>query len=151
MAQDSSFGREQTIQCQKCLEFVSSSLTNCEYCGAVISLEAEKVSEDAQSKVASARNDSYFLKLMARALAVSFIAMTFSIFSRMALASFLILLVAVPLMLVRWWVKYRGLQTEEHGYKMARLSAIGAVATWGAILLLWLFVSAVQSFLLMQR
>ncbi|MBP6820296.1 MAG: hypothetical protein KA368_02070 [Acidobacteria bacterium] len=151
MAEDSLSNQEQTVQCQNCLEFINASLTNCRYCGAVVSLENPPAEGNAKTKVADASRDGYLLTIMARALAVCFIALTFSILSKLALAVFLILLVAVPLMLVRWWVKYRGLQTEEHNYRMARLNTIKAAVVWGAILLLWLFVSVIQSFLLMQR
>lgn len=151
MVQDSSSSQEQTIQCKNCLEFIRSSLTNCRYCGAVVSIEAAPVEDEAKSKIADARRDGFFLTTMARALAVCFIALTFSIFSKQALAGFLILLVALPLMLILWWVKYGRLQIEEHSYKTARLSTIMATVTWGAILLLWLFASVIQSFLMMQR
>ncbi|MEK7830791.1 MAG: hypothetical protein AAB401_06885 [Acidobacteriota bacterium] len=126
-------------------------MTNCRYCGAVVSPETAPVEDEAKSKIADASRDGYFLKIMAGAFAVCFIALTSSIFSKVALAGFLILLVAIPLMLVRWWIKYRGVHTEEHSYKMARLSATTAAVIWGAILLLWLFASVIQSFLMMQR
>lgn len=139
------------VQCHNCLEFINASLTNCRYCGTVVGVENPPVEGNAKSKVADASRDGYLLTIMARALAVCFIALTFSIFSKLALAGFLILLAAVPMMLIRWWVKYRGLQIEEHGYKVARLSAVMAAVVWCAVLLVWLFASVIQSFLLMQR
>lgn len=151
MAENTLSNQEETVQCKNCLEFINASLTNCRYCGAVISLETATAQDEAKSKLADASRDGFFLTTMARALAICFIALTFSILSKLALAGFLILLVAVPLMLVRWWIKYRGLQTEEHNYKIAKLKTIMAAVVWGAVLLLWLFVSVIQSFLIMQR
>lgn len=151
MAQDSSLSTEQTVQCQNCLESVSASLTNCRYCGAVIGLEALPVEEDAQSKIAKACRDGHFLKVMSRALAVCFIALTFSILSTLALAGFLMLLVAVPLMQVRWWMKYRRLQAEDLAYQQARRETVVSAFVWCGVLLVWLFASVIQTLLFAQR
>ncbi len=148
MAKDA---QNQTVQCQNCLEFVSSSLTNCRYCGAVISFETAPVEDDAQSKIAQAGRDGKFLKFMSRALAVCFIALAFSVFSKLALAGFLILLVVVPLLLIRWWAKYRNLQTEDQAYETAKGDAVLSAVTWCGIVFVWLAASAIQSFLMTQR
>lgn len=141
----------QTVQCQNCLEFVNSSLTNCRYCGAVIGSENATAEEDAQSKIAQAIRDGNFLKLLLRVLAVCFIALTFSIFSKVALAGFLILLVVVPLLQIRWWAKYRNLQTEDADYQTAKRETIMSAVVWCGIVFVWLAASAIQSFLLAQR
>lgn len=143
--------QEQTVQCQNCLEFVSSTLTNCRYCGAVISSENVTVEEGAQSKIAHAIRAGNFLKLLSRILAVCFIALTFSIFSKLALAGFLILLVVVPFFLIRWWVKHRNLQTEDLDYQAAKRETIMSAIVWCGIVFVWLAASAIQSFLMTQR
>ncbi len=143
--------REQPVQCQNCLEFVSSSLTNCRYCGAVLGDENATSAEDAQSNIAHACRDGKFLKLMSRALAVCFIALTFSIFSKLALAGFLILLVAMPILLIRWWIKYRSLQTEDQDYQEAKRETIMLAVIWCGTVFVWLAASAIQSFLMTQR
>lgn len=143
--------QEQTVQCQNCLEFVNSMLTNCRYCGAVISSENVTVEEGAQSKIAQAIRAGNFLKLLSRILAACFIALTFSIFSKLALAGFLILLVVVPFFLIRWWVKHRNLQTEDLDYQAAKRETIMSAIVWCGIVFVWLAASAIQSFLMTQR
>lgn len=143
--------QEQTVQCYNCLEFVSATLTNCRYCGAVITVENAPVEETAQSKLAQASRDGSFLKLLSRALVVCFLALTFSIFSKLALAGFLLLLVAVPILLVHWWVKHGRLQSEEQVYYTAKRNAVFSAVLWGGIVFVWLAASAIQSFLFAQR
>ncbi len=151
MGQDSSPSPEQTVQCQNCLEFSDSSLTNCRYCGAVIDFDPLPVEEQVQSKFAQACRDGNLLMVMSRALAVCFIALTFSFLTTLALAGFLILLVAVPLMQVRWWMKYGRLPAENMAYQQARREAIVSAVVWCGVLLVWLFASVVQTLLFAQR
>ena len=143
--------QEQTVRCQNCLEFVNSSLTNCRYCGAVISFETAPVEDGSQSKIAQAIRDGNFLKLLSRVLGVRFIALTFSIFSTLALAGFVILLTVVPLLQIRWWGKYRNLQTEDADYQAAKRETILSAVVWCGIVFVWLAASTIQSFLLTQR
>ncbi|HQR31162.1 MAG TPA: hypothetical protein PLK30_00390 [Blastocatellia bacterium] len=89
--------------------------------------------------------------VMSRALAVCFIALTFSFLTTLALAGFLILLVAVPLMQVRWWMKYGRLPTEDMAYQQARRETIVSAVVWCGVLLVWLFASVIQTLLFAQR
>mgnify|MGYP000246397226 CR=1 FL=1 len=142
---------EELVQCHNCLEFVSASLTNCRFCGAVITAENVRVEETLQAKLAQANREGNLLKLLSRALTVCFLALTFSIFSKLALAGFLLLLVVVPILLVRWWVKYGRLPSEEQAYLTAKRDAIFSAVIWGGIVFVWLAASAIQSFLFAQR
>ncbi|MFN0112918.1 MAG: hypothetical protein ACKVZH_29000 [Blastocatellia bacterium] len=151
MSEDLSTSQQQNIQCQNCLEFINASLSNCRYCGAVVGLAAAPVEEAAQAKIASACRDGFLLKVMAWILAVCFIALSFSVFGQLALVGFLILLAALPLMLIRWWVKYGRLKTEEPDYQTAKREVLMASFIWLVTILVWLFASVIQSFLLMQR
>ena len=56
---------------------------------------------------------------------------------------FLFLLVAVPVMLIRWWRKYNAIQTGDPDYEQAKTSTIVALVIWSAMVVVWLGVSIV--------
>lgn len=151
MPQDFSPGQPQVFQCQNCREFINTSMTNCPYCGVEISLEAATAAADVQSKVAKACSDANFLKIMARALAIFFLASLVPFVGGIAGWGFLFLLIAVPVMLVRWWIKYSGIQTSDQDYEGAKRNTIISAVTWCGVVVVWLAASVIQAFLLAQR
>lgn len=151
MAQDFSLSQPQVFQCQNCREFINTSMTNCSYCGVVINLESATAAADVQSKVGKACSDGNFLKIMARALPVFFLASMIPFVGGIAGWGFLFLLIAVPVMLVRWWIKYNSIQTADQDYESARRDTIISAVIWCGVIVVWLAASFIQAFLLMQR
>ena len=150
MAQGFSLNQQQVFQCQNCREFINTGLTNCPYCGVMINLEAATAAADNQANVAKACSDANFLKLMARALA-GFFLLSFVPFVPLVGWGSLILFIAVPIMLVRWWIKYRNLQTSDPDYERARRDTIIAAVIWCAVVVVWVAANVIQVLLLMNR
>lgn len=150
MAQGLSLGQPQVFQCPNCREFINVSMTHCSYCGVAINPEAASAAADIQAKVAQACSDANYLKIMARALA-AFYLLNWIPFMPLVGWGFLILLVVVPVMLVRWWVKYRDIQTGDQDYEKAKRDPIIAAVIWSAVAVLWLAVSVVQAILIRSR
>ena len=150
MAQGFSLNQPQVFQCQNCREFINTGLTNCPYCGVMINLEAATAAADVQANVAKACSDANFLKIAARALAV-FFGLSFVPFLPMVGLASLIMLIVVPILLVRWWVKYRNLQTADQDYEKARRETIIAAVIWSGVIVVWLAASVIQAFLLLNR
>ena len=151
MAQGFSLSQPQVFQCQNCREFINTAMTNCPYCGVVINAEAATAAADVQSNVAKACSDANFLKIMARAQAAFFLISFIPILGGFAGWGFLFLLIAVPVMLVRWWIKYRKIQTADKDYETAKRDTIIAAVIWSGLIVLWLALGVIQAFLLMNR
>jgi len=147
MPQDFSLSQPQVFQCQICREFINASMANCPYCGVEINPEAAIAAAGVQSQVGKACSDANFLKIMARALAVFFLAIWFPIIGGLAGWGFLILLIAVPVMLIRWWIKYRGIQTGDPDYELAKRDSIVAVVIWCGVVVVWLLAGVLQALL----
>jgi len=143
MAQGFSLSQSQVFQCQNCREFINTSMTHCSYCGVAISAEAATAAADVQANVAKACSDANFLKIMARALVVFFLLDLIPFVPLVGWAS-LFLLVAVPVMLVRWWVKYRTLQTADDDYEKAKRDTVIAAVIWSAVAVVWFLLLMIQ-------
>jgi len=144
MAYSISLNQPQVFQCQNCREFINTSMTLCTYCGVTINASAAAAAADIQTSVANACSEASFLKIMARAQVAFFVFSLIPLIGGFAGWGFLFLLIAVPVMLIRWWVKYRNLQTGDKDYEKAKRNTIIAAVIWSAGVVVWLVISALQ-------
>lgn len=151
MSQDFSLSQPKVFQCQNCREFINTSMSNCSYCGVEVNLETATAAADVQSKVAKACSDASFLKVAARALAVFFLASMIPIVGGIAGWGFVILLIAVPIMLIGWWLQHKGLQTADADYEAAKRDTVISAVIWCGVVVVWLAAGVIQAFLLAQR
>ena len=133
----------QTLQCRNCLEIINAALTNCPYCGAVVEPDAAQT----EPTLAQAAGDARILKLLARAELVLFV-LGFVPYLSFAFFGFLILLVGVPALCVRWWIKYRKLRSAGREYESAQGDAIAAALLWSGVIVVWLAAGVLQSLML---
>lgn len=150
MAQDFSLGQAQVFQCPNCREFINASMANCSYCGVAINYESAMAAADVQAKVGQACSDASYLKITARAL-VLFYALSWVPFLPLVGWGSLILMIAVPVMLVRWWVKYSKLQTGDPDYEKAKRDTIIAAVIWSAVIAISFIAFAIQVVLAMRE
>lgn len=149
MGQNSSHNQSDGFQCHLCDESIPPSLTNCPYCGAVIgSAESQPPSLSPNNK---AGKEATILKVMARALAVSFLAVAMSVIEGLAFLAFITLLILVPVMLIRWWIKYRSLPATNPDYARARQEVSWAAVIWVGVIIVWLSASLILSWRQMGR
>jgi hypothetical protein len=147
VAENFSDNQSQVIQCHLCREFINCLLTNCPYCGAVVGALAVIPGPE----INDARKEAILIKVMARALAAALLAVVMSFLEKYALASFLLLLIAEPIMLIRWWVKYRNIQTSDDRYETARHDVRAAAVLWCGVIVVWLGASVILSWRQMSR
>lgn len=133
----------QSFQCRNCLEIINAALTNCPYCGAVVEPEAAQT----VPTLAQAAGNACILKLLARAELVLFV-LGFVPYLSLAFFGFLILLVGVPALCLRWWIKYRTLRGAGREYETAQSDVIAAALLWSGVIAVWLAAGAIQSWML---
>lgn len=148
MAQDFSLNQPQAFQCPNCREFINASMSNCSYCGVAINHEAAMAAANVQAKVGQACSDASYLKITARAF-VLFYLLDWIPFMPLVGWGALILFIAVPVMLVRWWVKYSKLQTADPDYEKAKRDTIISAVIWSALVALWFIIIAINILLVM--
>ena len=149
MEQNLPHNQPQDFQCQICDESISPLLANCPYCGAVV--DAAESPVRALSPINKACKEAMFLRAMARLLVACFLALAMSFVEKYALPAFLLFLIAVPIMVISWWIKYRNLQTTDQSYASAKRDVAVAAVVWVGVIIVWLSASLILSWLQMSR
>jgi len=119
------------LQCPNCKETIDASSEQCRFCQTPIDPVAAQAAADVMSRVNQACSDASFVKTTAWAILVAFAFRFFPIVSGLGSVAFLALLVAVPAMAIRLWVKFSGISTDDPEFRRAKrtVAAIGIPIT----------------------
>ena len=137
------------LQCPSCNETIDASSQQCRFCLAPIDPVAAQAAADVMSKVNQACSDASFVKTAAGAILVAFVLRFVPFVSGLGNVAFLVLLMAVPAMAIRWWVKFLGIETNEADFRRAKktVAAIGIPVSIILATLLTLFAVGIGSVL----
>jgi hypothetical protein len=114
------FDTVRLLQCPNCKETIDASSQQCRFCLAPIDPVAAQAAADVMAKVNQGCSDASFLKTAAGAILVAFAFRFVPIVSGLGNLAFLVLLVAVPAMAIRWWIKFSGIATDEADFRSAK-------------------------------
>jgi hypothetical protein len=120
--------QEAFFPCPSCGEIIGSRATRCKYCNTEVDPQAAQVAANLQQEVNQACNDASMARNAASVMWVAF-AVQF-LFAAMGRLAFIGMMVAVPLMLIRWQVKYGRLKTNDVDFKTARRNRTIAWLLW---------------------
>lgn len=130
----------QTFPCPNCNEIINDQMEKCRFCSAPVDKEAAVMAAALQSKVNQACSDASYLKTAAVAMFI-FLGLSFVPFLPLVFWGFVLTFFIVLFMLVRWQIKFSGLQTNDPDYRQAKRSRNLALLLWlaavasGAVLL----------------
>jgi len=110
-----------TFPCPNCNEIINDSVTQCRFCSVAIDPGVAQLIADRQAKANQAYSDASYLRTAAIAMYV-FLGLSFIPFLPIVSTGFVIILVVVIVLLIRWQVKFGGLVTNDADYKKARRS-----------------------------
>jgi hypothetical protein len=97
----------------------------CRFCSAAIDAGAAEAAADAMAILNRACSDASYLKAMAIGVPVAFIVSLLPFVSLLGALSLTFLCFAVPVMSIRWWVKFNDIQSNESDFRRARGIVIG--------------------------
>lgn len=120
----------QTFPCTNCNEIINDTMEKCRYCSATVDREVAAAAAHIQSKVNQACSDASYLKTAAILMWV-FLGLSFIPLIPIVGWGFLFMFIAVPVMLIRWHIKFANLRTKDLDYPRAKRS-------WNLALVLWL-------------
>lgn len=149
MANGVSLGQPQVFQCPNCREFINTTMTHCSYCGVSVDANAAHTAAQNQQVVASACHDANYAKILARAFAAFYFISWIPVLGGFASLGWVALLFIVPILLVRWWVKYSKLQTADADYEKAKRETIIAAIIWAAVMVVWFILSVLLQIVLL--
>jgi hypothetical protein len=135
----------QVIRCPHCKEYIDARAAHCRFCQGYIDTLTTQVSAELQERVNAAYNEASWLRNVAGAYVIfaviRFIAPFFAFGSSLVLP---IMFVALPVMLVRWRLRFGRLQTDDPDYPRAQRN-------WNVTLLIWLLVPVAYLALILLR
>jgi hypothetical protein len=128
--------------CPNCRETINTSVARCPYCSTPIDEAAAKASAAEMSNISQACSDASYLKVMLGILIPFGVATFFPFLGLFGLAGFIFIKYALPIMLIRWWIKYGRIKTMDPDFRTAR-NTTTAVSVSSALVLVFLRVNLV--------
>lgn len=122
--------------CPKCSETINTSMPVCPFCSTAIDFASAETASAETSRISQACSDASYLKIMAWALIPFFFLMFLPFLSLAGAAGFWFLKVAIPVMAIRWWIKFGKIKTTDPDFPRARRSAITVGIIWAIVFLL---------------
>jgi hypothetical protein len=118
------------FQCPNCNQAIDTTMSQCRHCAIPIDPKAAEAAANLQEKVNQADFDAAIVKQLAIWMPVSLLVMFIPIAGIIGLFGFYTLIFAVPIFLIRWWIKFHGVQTTDPNFKSAKRSILIAVIIW---------------------
>lgn len=124
----------EVFPCPNCRETINTSLGFCPFCSTPIDRAAAEASASATSRISQACSDASYLKIMAWMLLTFFLVIFVPFLGLAGVVGLWFLRVAIPAMVIRWWIKYGRIKTDDPDFVRAKRAA--AIITVVAVLAL---------------
>jgi hypothetical protein len=112
------------FECPVCKQTINASSTKCRFCSSVIDPAVAEVAAEKMARVNQACSDASFLRTMAISILV-FFGVTFIPFvGLLGICGYYFLMFAVPIMTIRWWIKFHAIRSDDRGFKRAHTTVI---------------------------
>ncbi len=114
----------EVFPCPNCGETINTNMTQCNFCGIAIDRAAAEQAAAATAKVSSAVSDSSYIKIMFGVAGIFFLFRFAIIVAWLGVFGFIFFELAIPVMLIRWWLRYGRIQTSDPDFAPARRTVI---------------------------
>jgi hypothetical protein len=121
--------------CPNCNETINTSMPQCAFCFLAIDSAAAAAAAEATAKISQACSDASYLKIMLAILLPFGAAIFLPFLGLVGLVGFVFIAYAVPVMVLRWWIKYARIKTTDPDFHRARKTAIWVTAISFLVLL----------------
>ena len=129
----------QVIRCPHCKEYIDARSAHCRFCHGYIDTLTSQVSAELQQRVNNAYNEASWIRNGAGAYAIFVAIRLFVPFLAIGSAVVLpIMSIALPVMLIRWYVRFGRLQTDDPDYPRAKRNWRVALLIFLPVMIIWL-------------
>ena len=137
---------EPTIfECPNCKETIDAKAETCRFCGVKVDRDAAVKAAAELSRVNQACSDASYMKSTAMTLPLFFVLRFIPILSGLGSLGFTVLLFVIPGWTLRWWLKYRNIESVDADFLRARKTVliVGITVTCLLVIFALLFVVSV--------
>ena len=129
-----------TFPCPNCHQLVMVGVQKCRHCSSPIDAAVAEAAATAQDKVNLAYNDAMIIRNLAVGMWVFFLVRFIPFVGIVGWIGMLGLLVAVPVKLIVWQIKFGRITTSDPDYKKAKTNRLIAFVIWLPLPVLLVFV-----------
>ncbi len=129
------------FQCPKCKETINTSLQQCPFCATPIDFRAAQAAAEIMDRVNQGCSDASYLRIIAGMMLACFGLSFVPVLGNIAVLGLTFLVFAVPVMAIRWWVKFGAVRADDSEFCRAKRTTMVAVGIWAIFPLaagLWL-------------
>ncbi len=139
-------GEPTIFDCPNCKETIDASAEACRFCRAKVDHEAARKAAALLSRVNQACSDASYMTSTALALPVFFVLRFIPFLGGLGSVGFWALLIVLPVWALRWWLKYRKIETDDADFHRARKRALvtGIVVSCLFMIFVLLFIASVM-------
>jgi hypothetical protein len=112
------------LPCPNCKETINTSMHQCPFCSVPVDHDVAETSAAAFGKVNQACSDASYLKIMAGCALTFFLLRFIPILGTVGILGFLFLEFAIPVMTIRWWIKFGKIKTDDLEFARAKQIAM---------------------------
>jgi hypothetical protein len=137
-----------SFRCVSCGEYINTSMTQCRYCEAPIDREVARFVSLEQDKVNNACSEASHIKSIAVVLVIACLVsfLPVPLISTVAFIFFCGTYLAVPVMSLRWQIRFGQLRSSDPDYAKAKKVRLVALLLWGVssipLILMFLLIGA---------
>lgn len=132
----SDLDKVEVFPCPNCRNTIDTTAQQCRFCGAAIDPVAAVAAAKATARVSQACNDASYLRIAAATLLVFLGVMFVPFLALVGLMGYWFLSIAIPVLTIRWWIKFGGIKTEDADFPRARGTVI-VISILCALPLIW--------------
>jgi Protein of unknown function (DUF3617) len=123
------------VPCANCGQTINTSMLQCPYCAAPVDSAAAEASAIAFAELNRAISDASYIRVMG-GVAVGIFFARFIPFLGMLSLGFIFMEIAIPVMIIRWWARYRTIPSPDPEYRSARKTVLWVGAATVVVILL---------------
>ena len=112
------------FECPNCKQTIEISASHCRFCSAAIDPISAEVAAEKMARINQACSDASFLRTAAISIFVFFGIMFIPFMGLLGVCGYYFLILAVPFLAARWWLKYHAIHTEDSDFSRAKRTVI---------------------------
>lgn len=112
------------FECPVCKQTIDASSAQCRFCSAPVDPVAAQAAAEKMAKVNQACSDASYLRTAAISILVFIGVMFIPFMGLVGLVGYYFLLIAVPVLAIRWWVRFGRIQADDSDFRRARITVI---------------------------